>query len=136
MNYLREQLQAIYEERGKLTPKSVVDAARPKSHPLHSRFEWNDKVAGERYREVQARDLIQSVKITYKRGDTLQQTRGFVSVQREDGYAYVPTEEVVEDEVLTEIVRRAMEREWRQLKSRYGHFVEFVELVRKEVEAA
>jgi hypothetical protein len=31
---LRDQLQAIYNERGKLTPTIVVDEARDESHPL------------------------------------------------------------------------------------------------------
>lgn len=35
---------------GKITPESVVDAARNAGHPLHPRFEWNDGVAAEHYR--------------------------------------------------------------------------------------
>lgn len=39
-------------------------------------------------------------------------------------------------ELATEHVLREMEREWRQLQSRYGHFQEFVDMVRGDVEAA
>ena len=53
-----------------------------------------------------------------------------------DGYVYQPVDEVAKDEIATEIVQREMEREWRQLQERYGHFVEFIELVRGSLEAA
>lgn len=132
---LREQLQAIYEEHGTLTPRMVVDAARPKDHPLHSRFEWDNRAAGERWREYQASELIRSVKVAYVEGEP-SSVRHFVSVRREDGHAYVPAEEVAKDEILTEIVLRDMEREWRQLHARYGHFKEFVEMVRGALRAA
>ena len=47
---------------GRLTPKAVVDDARNKKSPLHGHFEWNDGTAAEKYREVQARRLISSVR--------------------------------------------------------------------------
>jgi hypothetical protein len=43
---------------GMLRPETVVNAAEPKNSPLHSRFEWNNKVAGHQYRIWQARQLI------------------------------------------------------------------------------
>ena len=41
-----------------LTPKAVVDASRNENAPLHSEFEWDDAVAGEKWREQQARVMI------------------------------------------------------------------------------
>lgn len=49
------------ENDGILMPEKVVDAARPKSSPLHSRFEWHDGKAAEAYRIWQARQLIRVV---------------------------------------------------------------------------
>jgi hypothetical protein len=58
-------LQNIYEANGhELTPAAVVEASRPADAPLHHRFEWDDSIAGERYREVQAAQIIRSVKVT------------------------------------------------------------------------
>lgn len=136
MSSLRDELQAIYDAHGKLTPKIVVDEARDDEHPLHPQFEWDDAVAGEKYRQHQARALIQSVKIKYRNGDKLEEVRYFQSVRREDGHSYEPTEKVIEDEVTREILLRDMEREWRQLLSRYSRFKEFVELVKRDLEAA
>lgn len=43
---------------GLLQPETVVESARPASSPLHSRFEWDNTVAGQQYRIWQARQLI------------------------------------------------------------------------------
>lgn len=134
---LRDQLQLLYDHYGELTPSIIVDEARPKTSPLHTYFEWDNKIAGEKYRQQQASDLIRKVKITYQKGDRIEQTRYFVSVQKEDQQrAYHPAEKVIEDEIATQIVLREMEREWKQLQNRYGKFKEFAELVRRSLEAA
>lgn len=41
-----------------LTPKRLVDAARPVNSPMHNEFEWDDGVAAEKYREEQAALVI------------------------------------------------------------------------------
>lgn len=132
---LRDQLQAIYDERGLLTPQLVLDEARDPDHPLHTRFVWDDAVAAERYRLEQAHELIQSVKVVYKKGGRggERSVRAYQAVRSPAGYAYRPTEEVARDELATEIVLRDMERDWKQLKARYGHFQEFVQLIRSDV---
>ncbi len=56
---IREELDRIASENGGiLMPAAVVDAARPASSPLHSKFEWDDSAAAEQYRLQQARQLI------------------------------------------------------------------------------
>jgi len=56
------------EQKGKLTPRALVDASRDVNAPLHKEFEWRDGVAAEKYREFQAGYIINSiaVKITSK----------------------------------------------------------------------
>lgn len=41
-----------------LTAKNLLDANRPVDAPLHNEFEWNDGVAAEKFREQQARHII------------------------------------------------------------------------------
>ena len=43
---------------GLLMPEHVVAAAKPKSSPLHNRFEWNNTKAAKQHRLWQARQLI------------------------------------------------------------------------------
>jgi hypothetical protein len=57
-----DELNRIHN-KGDLTAKSVVSASRPDEAPLHPVFEWDDTVAGERFREHQATNLIRCVRI-------------------------------------------------------------------------
>ena len=58
-----DELTRIQTEHGSLTPQAVVDESRPDDAPLHPAFEWDDIVAGERYRHIQASDLIKTVEV-------------------------------------------------------------------------
>lgn len=127
---LRDQLQSIYDARGKLTPEVVVDEAREPSHPLHSRFEWDDSVAAEKWRHEQAHELITSVRVSYKdAGGKPREIRQFHAIRREQGHVYEPVENVLRDEVMTRILLADMEREWRALRKRYDQFSEFRSMV-------
>lgn len=136
---LRDHLQAVYEEHGRLTPELVRETARPKDHPLHAHvFDRAPKDAAEAWYLTRAHELIQRVKITYKTGPKGEEhsIRVFHAVRTEKGHSYEPVETIVNDPFLRRLVLADMEREWKQLKSRYGHFAEFVAMVAEEVKAA
>lgn len=131
-------LRGIYEENGKLTPKTVVAAARDEDHPLHHQFEWDDAVAGERYREQQAAKLIRTVKISYTSGGESKSARAWVATYAdpdvtEEPSGYLPTEDVAQDDFTRKLVLRQAEREWLSLKRRYEHLSEFMEMVQRDV---
>ncbi len=132
---LREHIQAIYEEHNKLTPDLVLDAARHPDHPLHSRFEWDDTVAGEKYRKIQAQELIVVARVRYRDGKgKLQDVRAFHAMSSPDGgFEYQPAEEIASNEILTAILLRDMERDWKALKGRWSHFKEFVTMIRQDL---
>ena len=135
---LRDQLQAVYDEHGRLTPAAVVDTARPADHPLHGRFEWDNAVAGDAYRLDQARRLIRSVRVVYREADekeSARTVRAFHAIRDEEGMAYRPVEEIVENQIATKILLQDMQREWLQLKRRYGMFEEFLQLIRSDLES-
>jgi hypothetical protein len=94
------ELKRIADEHdGILRPFDIVEASRPKSAPLHSKFEWDDTDAAQRYREWQARQLI-SVTIEYigAKEDALA-TRVFVSLtpDRSGSGGYRTIESVMQD---------------------------------------
>lgn len=133
---LRDHLTAIRAEHGVLTAPVVVGVARDPGHPLHDRFEWDDTIAGERFREHQARELIRSVRIKYTDDQGgASDLRGFVSVSRGDVPAreYVPVDEVATDPVLAALALRDAEREWRELLARYQHLEAFIAIVRRDL---
>lgn len=133
---LRDQLQQIYESRGELTPQVLVDEARPKTHPLHDRFLWDNVEAAEAWRRVQAHELIRSVRIVYQEANETRPEktiRAFQAVQSETGYQYEPVEAIAADPFKRALLLQTMEREWRAMKDRYETFDEFWQLLRGEV---
>lgn len=127
---LLDDLTAIRDEHGALNAVLVVDLARDPEHPLHNRFEWDDTVAGERWRLEQAGQLLRVVKLPAdpERPNDL---RAFVAIKGKDSprAEYVPTGAALADEFQRRLVLADMEREWKMLKRRYQHMVEFAALV-------
>jgi hypothetical protein len=56
----KEIKRLMAQSDGEITPARMVDAARPKSAPLHPAFEWDDKKAAEAHRRDQARGIMQA----------------------------------------------------------------------------
>lgn len=72
------EIGAICEElaaKAELNPETLLDKAKDKKSPLHDLFEWDDTVAAEKYRIIQARHLIANLTIV---GDGKTETRAFV----------------------------------------------------------
>lgn len=141
---LRAHLQGIYDQHGHLTRQMVVEAARPENSPLHAAvFDRGAEEAAEAYYLERAGQLIRKCRVIYVDSDDAEvSVPAFVSVASAAPPArvYKATEEVANDPLLTKMVLRDAEREWRALKARYGHLVEFMASVRDEagrmVEAA
>ena len=49
---------------GELTKSAVVKASKAKKAPLHKFFEWDDSIAGHKYREQQAGYIIRSIEVS------------------------------------------------------------------------
>ena len=57
-------LELAAKNGGKLTPAGTVEAARDPNCPIHSDFEWDNDIAGDKYRLDQARKMITSIRVT------------------------------------------------------------------------
>lgn len=89
---IRDELEALYDDDGKLLPAVVHDWA--KAHPdslLHKHLQWDDKIAGYKYRLGQIRQLI-AVTITYDEGH---RATVALRVERVDGGGYRQLDAVV-----------------------------------------
>lgn len=80
------ELEKIYKKHKTVTVETVLLEAAKSSHPLHSYFEWDDAVAGQKYRTVQAYSLIMASKFTVQlveNGDiTPRKIKGTAQVRR------------------------------------------------------
>lgn len=94
-----EELHRLSAEHGHINSQLVVDEARPEDAPLHPAFEWDNAIAGERYRVHQASTLIRAVQVVEPENPEVQQHRAFVLTTVADSpkAVYVQAEEVVSD---------------------------------------
>lgn len=52
-------------EQGGVTRRDVLDTARSSNSPLHSYFEWDNKVAADLHRIHQAGQMLQAIRVRY-----------------------------------------------------------------------
>ena len=140
MASLVETLTTIRQTAGTLTPAAVVEASIPTDAPLHHRFEWDNDVAGHRYRLTQASELIRQAKVQFvdKRGDE-KSVRAFIAIRDnapEPADDYMPVQEVVTSPDLYAIARREYVSALRSLKSQYGHLEDFAAIAARELGVA
>jgi hypothetical protein len=57
-----KELERLHSLHGTVNPQMLVDEARKPTSPLHPLFEWDDAVAGDKYRLIQAYNMIQASK--------------------------------------------------------------------------
>lgn len=83
MPIIEELMQIMDSHDGMLYPKDVVDFARDETTELHSKFEWDNTVAGENYRIWQARHLIRAEVTILPRNNDPITISAFVSMKQD-----------------------------------------------------
>lgn len=107
----QQALQKLAETNGSfLDPHIVLEEAKNASSVLHDVFEWDNKIAGEKYRLIQARILINAVhvKIDGKSSPAYFNTRVEIGGVMKQGYfpvARVMSDQEIHDAVLRDAIR-------------------------------
>ena len=127
------EFQRLKRTHGNLTNEAIVEAARDESSPLHNAFEWNDSIAGQRYRLTQAGEMKRALVFVHRREDEKREhvVRAWVPVHRlDDGdkerkvNTWVPFDEAMADPALRkEVLDRAL-AEAQAWRARYQDLVE------------
>jgi hypothetical protein len=114
---------------GVLRPGDVVEAARDEDHPLHPCFEWDDSEAAEKYRLVQARNLIKvAVMVMPKTEQTYQVYVSMRSDRAEEGGGYRRVVDVVsKQETRQQLVAEAL-RDLEYWQRKYAMLTELAEV--------
>lgn len=129
----QEIITQLAEKNGnELTPTEVVEEARLLESPLHKAFEWNDSIAGEKYRLMQARLMIYSVKVTIegKRHPAFISAR--VIVDKKPMRKYFPIDKIVTDEKLHSSILFGAIKELRHFQRKYGSLEELKGIINEE----
>lgn len=133
---LQQSLEALAERNGgELTAAAVVDYARPKTSPIHDRFTWDNKVAGDKYRLLEAAMLIRSVRISFEdnAGEVAPPVRAFVNIRenpKEPG-AYIPIQRALSCAETSAAMLESAKREADSFRRKYAS----LEQARRVVEA-
>jgi hypothetical protein len=126
--------QKAYEEIAKLeniTPQNVVDLARNENSVIHNDFEWNDTVAGEKYRNLQAREMIRMFVFTPVEKDN-EPIRTFqITTQKS---VYQPVKMILKNEDEYQSLLKRAKLELQSFKKRY-HTLTELESIFAEIDA-
>lgn len=130
-----ERIAKLMEGTGYTTPRIVVNDARDPKSPLHDYFEWDQKVAAEKWRIEQAGYLLRHISIEVL-GNDKQEIRGFYSVTpSSDMHASEPKVYVSLNTILTdkdkrdEVIAYAL-RELNGWMQRYNQYKEMKHLIK------
>ena len=107
----------------------VVEKAKDENSEMHSIFEWDDSVAGEEYRKIQAGKMVRNLVIV-RNDETEEKTnvRYFVSTGKRDS-TYTPTRLVIRNQdAYEELLERAY-AELRAFKEKYSTLSELEEIL-------
>lgn len=67
------ELQRLAND-GATSAREIVEAARPGDAPLHPYFEWDDQLAAERFRQMQASRMVRTIVVkTVRAGQLIEQ---------------------------------------------------------------
>lgn len=109
-----------------LTPENLVDASRPEDAPLHNEFEWDDMIAAEEFRRVQARGIISNLSIVIEENKQAP-VRAFFSLQsgfRENSGIYESTITIMDDSDKREKLLNTAKRELDAFMRKYQMLTE------------
>ena len=120
----------IRKATGALTPRAIVDDARDPKSPLHEYFDWDDSSAAEKYRLLQAGNLVRSIQVVVVDDDGKHQpTRHYLHVEIEQVPQYVPLLEVARNPTLSAQVLTDARNQLEGWKRRFGVYAELAQAV-------
>jgi len=109
---------------GGLTAKRLLDANRPEDAPLHSEFEWDDGIAAEKFRETQARHIINCLCIKAEGTEPVRQYFNIVKSEAE----YKPLTAILRDPEDKVRLYDQVERELKAIRKKYAAIEAFAKV--------
>jgi hypothetical protein len=126
-----EHIESLIEKNGEVTPKMLVDDARPEDALLHPCFEWNDQKAAEQYRRDQAKNMISNlVTVSVKEESPHPQAPAFVNVrERNESATYICTTVALSNEKTKEQVLKNAKMELDMFRRKYETLIDVSKLL-------
>ena len=143
-----DEVKKIYDIEKKITPSRVLELAKDPKHPLYSFFEWDDEVASNKYRLIQARELINSivVQIMDEENNKISKVRAFLSVsenanselvlngnQHTDNY-YLSLDDIEKEEHLIKYEKLKAKAELKSFQVKYSFLDKYLGNIFSEID--
>lgn len=123
---IQNELESLRKKnRGVLLPLKVVEFARNPDTALHSRFDWSDRKAAQKYRLWQAREVIR-VYVTVLEADT-EPVKVYVSLyndRKRDGGGYRSLRDVMKNPKYRQQLLEQAEFEMQIFKQKYKRLMQ------------
>lgn len=107
-----EFVESMRQEKGHVTAREILDAARSEESPIHAAFCWDDTEAAEKWRLRQAGEMLRCLVRIVKVGpDRSAPVRAFVSIENGNsrrGYVSVDVA-MADDDMRGQLLRRALD---------------------------
>lgn len=122
-NTVAKEIESI-----KATPENIVEYAESESTELHKCFEWNDSVAGHKYRCIQAQQVVRNLVVVKEEIEEKTPIRFFYNTGDRSG-EYKPVKMILKNEdEYQALLKRAME-ELHSFKKKYSCLSELEEIL-------
>lgn len=119
-NAIGIRIERIKKRTGKqiVTPKEIVQDARDSTSPYHNLFTWDDSIAGEKYREEEARLILRSIVEVRIVAGVQKDVRTFVNIISEEGERGYATLSEIEfkPQLMNQVIVDALEeaKRWKE----------------------
>lgn len=109
------------EER--LSATELVKVSMPEDAPLHGEFEWDDEIAGQKWRESQASCMIRSIVVTVEDAPQVENIRAYFNLEQ-GMREYIPVHVIMSDDAKRERLLDLAIRELASFRKKYEQLTE------------
>lgn len=128
-NDVGAEFEKIEARKGGIVAEDVIEVARDEDNILHNYFEWDDTVAGHKFRLMQARILIKSIEVVVDE-NTKDTMPSYVSIKdkRSGTKMYKNIIKVINDEDDYQYTLERARREFLGYKDKYQKILDIKDL--------
>ncbi len=120
-----EEFEKIEKQYGKLTNELVLQSAESEDSPLHEIFEWDDAVAGHKWRLEQATKLIVNLTVEVESNNKPKAVRAYLNVSEDDRRGtFINVNSAFNNPDTREIVLKRALNELEMFKKKYSELSE------------
>lgn len=126
-NKVGRELEEI-ENSSELTNVNVLEFAKEnKNSELHKCFEWNDTVAGQKYRLIQASKILQDITIVIN--EVEETTKAFVNIKtKEETRVFKNIVSVIENDEEYNQLKEKAKRDFISYREKYDKIIKLKDL--------